>query len=153
MDFTSLLKGSEETVKAIVSLLTGGVGVLLGALFIFSGFRKMIEHSHGQRHGQPTAGPVAINLLIGSLLAQMGFTIDTLIIETMFGEAKEAPSAAMNYMPNQMQESQMMVTLINAALWWVASQRQPAVTRQRLCSQGGFTHAKIRLKERGGTDS
>jgi|GEM_PF-2376141 len=119
MDYQNILDGSEELVKALIKFLSSGVAVCLGSYFIFSGLQKMIEHSKGLRQGQPTAGPIAINLLIGSLMVQLSFTIDTLV-ETIFGGEKESPSEAMRYLPAQAADSKMMQTLVNAGVWWVA---------------------------------
>lgn len=118
MDVGSLLAGTKEVVDALVRLLLSGVSVLLGVLMIFSGIRKMLAHGRGERQGQGTMGPVAINLLMGSFLLQLSTMVDSLIY-TMFGTEREEPNAAMSYMPAQVADNEMLRNLVNVAVLWV----------------------------------
>ena len=118
MDFQAIVSGSEETVRALVQFLTSGIAVFLGVVFIFSGLRKVIAHAKGERQGQATVGPVLINLLIGSILVQLSYMTDTLV-ETIFGSSRESPNAAMQYMPSQVQESEVLTQAVQAGVLWV----------------------------------
>lgn len=118
MEWPAILEGSKETVTSLVGFLTSGAAVLMGSSFIYSGFSKMVAHSKGQRHGQPTAGPVAINLLIGAIMVQLSFMVDQFIV-SMFGAGREDPNAAMSYMPSPVKDNVLLQQAVNAAVLWV----------------------------------
>jgi len=121
MDLSKILTESKEFVQAFVGFLASAVAVLVGAFFIYSAFKKMVDHAHGLRHGQPTAGPIMINLFIGAIMVQFSFMMDRLVF-TIFGETRESPSQAMNYMPAPVQKSGTMLNmLIHASVWWIAA--------------------------------
>jgi len=121
MDFSKILAESQAFVQTFVELLSSVVAVFVGAAFIYSGFKKMVDHAHGLRQGQPTFGPIMINLLIGAVMVRFSFMMDQLIW-TIFQEGRESPSAAMSYMPEQIKKSgTMLYMLIEAAVWWIAA--------------------------------
>ena len=118
MDLSSILAGTKAAVFGFVSFAMAALCVLLGVVSIASGLGKMVAYSRGERQGQSTAGPVAINLVIGSLLVQMSFTID-MVIESLFGSAPESPNAAMSYMPSLGAANPTMTMALNIAVFWV----------------------------------
>lgn len=118
MDIAGMLNNTTEVVRALVALVTGVASVLIGTAFIFSGIRKMIAHAHGHRQGQPTVGPVLINLGIGAVLIQVTFMTDA-IVSSMFGSGVENPNAAMQYMPSQVSGDVVLNAMVNAALLWI----------------------------------
>jgi len=118
VDLSSILAGTQAAVYGFVSFAMAALCVLLGAVFIASGLNKMIALARGERNGQATGGPVALNLVLGSLLVQMSFTID-LVIESVFGSAAESPNAAMSYMPSVATANPTMTMAVNIAVFWV----------------------------------
>jgi len=120
MDFSAFLNGSRETVHALVALLTGAIAVLLGVAFMISGLKKVVAHGRGERQGQPTVGPVLINLCIGGAMVQLG-TMTDMLVQTLFGTGRESPNSAMAYMPDPVQESQLLSQAVEAGVYWVAA--------------------------------
>lgn len=118
MDWQALLDGTQAAVTSIVAMLLSGFAILLGAIFIFSGISKMLAHARGERQGQATAGPVAINMFIGALLIQLPWTIQ-ILSETMFNAGMQQPNNAMQYMPNPVNENKMLAQLVEVGVWWV----------------------------------
>lgn len=118
MDTSTFLAGSEAVLTAVVSLLVTGIAFLIGLIMIYSGFAKMVEYSRGNRQGQSTVGPVAINLLIGSMMIQLGRMVDGLIY-TIFNEPAQSPNNAMAYIPEPVKSSAMLENLVQAAVLWV----------------------------------
>ena len=118
MDMGALLAGTKEGVDSFVALLLTAVALMLGVWMIFSGLLKMVAFSRGERHGQGTAGPVAINLLVGSMLVQLSTTMDNLT-ETIFGGKAEDPNAAMSYLPAVAKSNPMIEQAVNVAVLWV----------------------------------
>jgi len=119
MDLSAFLTGSQEFVREFVEALIPIIAILIGVAFIFSGLKKVVDHAQGLRHGQPTVGPVLINLFIGAIFVQFPRMMET-FVQTIFQEKRESPSAAMSYMPAKVTESEMLSMLIEAAVWWVA---------------------------------
>jgi len=120
MDLSGFLEGSRTFVQSFITLLSSAIAVLVGVAFIYSGLKKVVEHSRGLRQGQPTVGPVLINLAIGAALVQFSTMMDT-IVYTLFAENRENPSAAMSYMPAQVKTSEVLQKLVEAGVWWVAA--------------------------------
>ena len=118
MDLSALLAGTKSGVDAFVTFLVTGVALMLGVWMIFSGLNKMVAFSKGERQGQGTAGPVAINLLIGSLLVQLGVSINE-IMESMFGGKAEDPNNAMMYMPDVAHANPLMEQAVNVGVLWI----------------------------------
>jgi len=129
MDLSALLSSSREIVQIFLNVLLPAITVLVGAVFIYSGLKKVVDHSHGLRHGQSTVGPVLINLGIGAVLIRFSFMLDQLIF-TIFQDKRESPSAAMSYMPAQVKNSGTMLNmLVEAAVWWIVAIGAVAVFR------------------------
>jgi len=127
--FSNFLENSREIVQALITFMTVGLAVVLGLFFIFSGMKKVADYSHGYRQGQPTVGPVLINLLIGASLLQLSFSIRT-IVRSVFGTEIESPNMAMDYMPASITNgSEMVRNLVQAGVWWIVAIGVAAILR------------------------
>lgn len=118
MDWVEFLSGSQDTVKALVGFVCSGIAVLIGVMFIASGVNKMIAHGRGERHGQPTVGPVVGNFFFGALLLQLSWTIGVLSV-SLFTVPLENPNNAMAYMPDPVTQNQTLHNAVNAAVLWI----------------------------------
>src|SRR3546814_15860883 len=120
MDWAAFLSNTKEFSEALIRLLATAACVLAGLWMIFSAFVKLIQHAQGLRHGQPTAGPVAINLVIGALMLQLSSTAQSMV-NMLFGTDMQAPSNAINYMPPEIAGSEVMQQAISVAVSWVTA--------------------------------
>lgn len=116
MDWSVLAAGTEEAVRAIVTLLTQSVCVLLGVFFFYSGISKMIAHSRGERQGQNTVGPVIGHLFMGALMVQLTWSINT-ISNTLFGSPIGNPTMALSYVPEAVNTGLLNDVLTVGVLW------------------------------------
>lgn len=118
MDWSTILAGTQELAIAVLGFMGKGVSVILGVYFIGSGLHKMYAHAKGHRQGEPTVGPVLINLAVGSLMIQFYKVVD-MVIHTIFGESQTQPSAILQYMPQNLSSSVMLMNMVQAAALWV----------------------------------
>jgi hypothetical protein len=128
MNWQAFLQGSEEFSKALISLLTAGACVLAAAWIAASGLRKLVAASKGQRQGQGTVGPVAINFFIAALMAQLS-TVAGNTVELMFGSGISDPREALSYMPSQISGNQTLMMVVGVAVYWLAALGWVAVFR------------------------
>lgn len=119
MDWSTFLAGSEEVTSAALTILTKGITVLIGIYMVYSGLAKMVAYAKNERQGQSTAGPVLINLAIGSIMLQFASVVDKLIF-SMFASERQHPTAVLQYMPSQVADSPMLQQMMSAAALWVA---------------------------------
>lgn len=118
MDWSTILEGTQTLAVAVLGFIGKGVTIVLGLYFIGSGLNKMYAQAKGQRQGEATAGPVLINLAVGSLMIQFYTIVDT-VIHTIFGEGQSSPSTVLQYMPSNISSSVMLLNMVHAAAIWV----------------------------------
>lgn len=128
MNWETILANTKEIVSGLTSFLISAVAFFIGVLFVFSGISKILAYSKGERQGQPTGGPVAINLVVGSFLLQLSFTVGVLM-DSVFGEKPSKPNEVLAYMPSQVSNSEFLKQMVETAAWWVYAIGYIAVIR------------------------
>ncbi|WP_432263546.1 hypothetical protein [Cupriavidus sp. TMH.W2] len=128
MNWQAFLEASIAFSKALISLLTAGACVLAAAWIAIGGLRKLASASRGERQGQGTAGPVAINFFIAALLAQLS-TVAGNTVEMMFGTGISDPREALSYMPSQVAGNETLMFVVSVAVYWLAALGWVAVFR------------------------
>ncbi len=128
MNWQAFLEVSIVFSKGLIGLLTSGGCVLAAVWIASSGMRKLIAASKGQRQGQATAGPVAINFLIAALLAQLAWFSGG-AVELLFGTGISDPREALSYMPAQVAGNQTLMFVVGVAVYWLAALGWAAVFR------------------------
>jgi len=128
MDWSAFLSETQSVVTTVVGAISSGLALLIGLYFIASGLNKMVAYSKGFRQGQPTVGPVALNLGIGAMLMQFARTVN-MLIHSVFGSDPSSPSDAMAYVPAQVANSEMLRDLVQAGILWMFAIGVVAVLR------------------------
>lgn len=128
MNWQSFLTNTEALAQGIVMLLSTAASILVGLWMVISGLIKMVQYGQGLREGQPTVGPVLINLVVGALMLQFALTADS-IVQMIFGGSMQSPITAMQYMPQEIQGSETMKQALTIGLYWVAAIGWVAVFR------------------------
>jgi len=128
MDWQAFLDGSIAFSKALISLLTHGACVCAAVWIAISGLRKLAAASRGERQGQGTVGPVAVNFFIAALLAQLS-TFAGNAVDLMFGTGISDPHQALSYMPSQVAGNQTLTFVMSVAVYWLAALGWVAVFR------------------------
>lgn len=120
MSGAEFLAASKEAVAAFAFILSKGVAVLMGVIFIIIAIHKMLEHAKGHRQGRPTFGPIVLNLAVGAIFIKLATFVDV-ITGSIFGSPDRQPaSSVIAYMPPAVQSNQLLTQMVEAGALWVA---------------------------------
>ncbi|MBF22295.1 hypothetical protein [Neopusillimonas maritima] len=128
MQWQAFLENTQELAQAIITLLVSAASILVGLWIIATGLFKMVQYAQGQRQGQPTLAPIAINFVVGVLMLRLAMTAGD-VVQMLFGTGIQAPMSAMQYMPEEISGSETMQQALQIGIWWVAAIGWVAVFR------------------------